>query len=193
MPRNREDVRRRLQQAALQLFAQQGFERTTAAEIAAGAGVTERTFFRHYADKRDILFDGEDRLQAALIAAINAAPDNLAPLQILRLAFRSVGPVFEANRAFSEPRQKVIAATPALREREAGKMAAMMSAVSAALQERGVDADLATLTVQIGAAAFNFALTAWLADGAEGFNAHLERAFANLRALAQDGHVPERS
>ena len=98
--------------------------------------------------------------------------------------------MFEANRAFSEPRQKVIDATPALREREAGKMAAMMTAVSSALQERGVDGDMATLTVQIGAAAFSVALTAWLADASTGFDGRLEHAFTKLRALTHDGDLP---
>jgi len=107
----------------------------------------------------------------------------------LRFAFSSVAPLFEANRAFSEPRQKVIAATPALREREAGKMAAMMSAVSSALKERGVDSELANMAVQIGGAAFSFALAAWLADAADGFDAHLDRAFAQLRALTNDGKI----
>jgi AcrR family transcriptional regulator len=184
-------VHRRLQRAALELFVERGYDQTTAAEIAARAGVTERTFFRHYADKRDILFDGEERLQTALVSAVADAPTDLEPMQTLRLAFNAVAAIFEANRSFSEPRQQVIAATPALREREAGKMAAMMSVLASALKQRGVDAGLATLAVQVGAAAFGYALAAWLDDASDGFDVHLERAFEQLRALSKDGKVPE--
>src|SRR6201994_4478736 len=117
MPRNGEKVHRRLQGAALELFQERGYDQTTAASIAARAGVTERTFYRHFPDKRETLFDGQAALQETLIEAILAAPPETAPLRVLLDAFSAIEPLFEANRAFAAPRQAVIAATPALRER----------------------------------------------------------------------------
>jgi len=186
VPRNREEVHLQLQRAALELFMERGFDATTAAEIAARAGVTERTFFRHYADKRDILFDGQDLLQTALTEAVANAPADLASLQILRVAFQVAAQVFEENRAFSEPRMEVIANTPALLEREAGKRAMLMTALASALEQRGVEAGLASLTVQVGGAAFSHALAGWLANTSVGFDVHLEGAFEQLRELSRE-------
>src|ERR1700757_4365985 len=107
MPRDREEVRRRLQLAALDLYRERGYEETTAAEIAAKAGVTERTFFRHFSDKREVLFDGEAVLKPALVQAVAAAPEKLGAWETLFWAFRSVEKLFIENRPFSEPRQKV--------------------------------------------------------------------------------------
>ena len=128
MPRNGEQVHRRLQQAALELFRERGFDQTTAAEIAARAGVTERTFFRHFPDKREILFNGEASLRTALTNAVADAPADLEPLQALLFAFHAVEAMLEENRPFSEPRHQVIAAVPALRERELAKVAALTTA-----------------------------------------------------------------
>ena len=101
----------------MELYAERGFDRTTTAEIAARAGVTERTFFRHFPDKREVLFDGEAALRADLTESVVGAPDGLPPLEVLIRAFRKAGRIVEGNRRFAEPRLAVIAATPALRER----------------------------------------------------------------------------
>ena len=103
--------RERLQSAALELFRERGYERTTAAEIASRVGVTERTFFRYFTDKREVLFGGEAILRKALGASINDAPRSLGPLDTLYRAFRSVVPTLEANRSFSKPLQEVISST----------------------------------------------------------------------------------
>ncbi|WP_428375968.1 TetR/AcrR family transcriptional regulator [Lichenicoccus sp.] len=183
MTRNEDDVRVRLQGAALALFRERGYDRTTAAEIAARAGVTERTFFRHFPDKREALFDGEARLRAALTASIADAPAGLGPLDTLFWAFRSVRPALEDNRPFSKPRHEVIAATPALHEREMAKMAALAAALAAALQARGV-ADLrAVLAARTGMAAFVHATVTWLDDPGPGLGEHLDVAFRELKAL----------
>lgn len=183
MPRNSVEVHRSLQQAALELFRERGYNQTTAAEIAARAGVTERTFFRHFADKRDILFDREASVQAALTEAIASAPAELAPMQVLLLAFHRMEAIYEDNRSFSEPRQAIIAATPALRERELTKIASMIVVLASALEQRGVDAKLSTLAAQVGTAAFNYALMEWLDDTSSGLGAHLDRAFNQLVLL----------
>src|SRR3954464_15916262 len=107
VPRSGAEARRRLQQAALELYRERGFDRTTTAEIAARAGVNERTFFRHFPDKGEVLFDGEAELRAALTRAVAEAPGDLGPLDTLLHAFRQAGRVLEDNRPFSEPRLHV--------------------------------------------------------------------------------------
>ncbi len=121
VPRSGAEARRRLQQAALELYQERGFDQTTTAEIAARAGVNERTFFRHFPDKREVLFDGEADLRAALMHEVAEAPEGLAPLDVLLHAFRIAGRILEENRPFSEPRLAIIAVTPALRERDLAK------------------------------------------------------------------------
>ena len=111
MAKKEEDVRTRLQQAGLELFRERGYERTTAAEIAARAGVTERTFFRYFPDKREVLFEGQATLLSLLTASIADAPAGLGELDTLFSAFRSVLPLLEANRPFSKPRHEVISVT----------------------------------------------------------------------------------
>ncbi len=145
MPRSGAEARRRLQQAALELYQERGFDQTTAAEIAARAGVNERTFFRHFPDKREVLFDGEADLRAALTRAVVEAPEGLEPFETLLYAFRKSAQNLENNRPFSEPRWKIIAVTPALRERELAKHASLTDAVAEALRLRGAGDWLASL------------------------------------------------
>ena len=190
MPRDGEPVHRRLQKAALELFGERGYDQTTAAEIAARAGVTERTFFRHFADKREILFDGEASLRTALTDAIAAAPADLEPLRAMLLAFHAVETLLEENRPFSEPRQHVIAATPALRERELAKIAALTAALASALGHRGIEARLATLAAQAGMAAFSSAVTSWFADPTRALHAHIVEAFDDLYSLSSAAFSP---
>ena len=183
MAANETDLRSRLQWAALELFRERGYDRTTAAQIAARAGVTERTFFRHFPDKREVLFDGEAVLRAALLASAAGAPDGLGPLDVLHHAFRSLAPLLEANRPFAEPRQQVIAITPALAERELAKLAALAQALAGALQARGVEDLRAELAAHAGMAAFAHAATSWLNDPSLDFEKRLERAFQILGTL----------
>jgi AcrR family transcriptional regulator len=183
MARNEVDARVRLQQAALELFRERGYDRTTAAEIAARAGVTERTFFRYFPDKREVLFDGEAVLRSALTASIADAPDRLGPLDTLFLAFRSAVGLLEDNRPFSKPRHEIISRTPVLYEREMAKMAALADALASALKARGV-ADLqAVLAARTGMAAFAHVTVSWLDDPELGLGERLDLAFRELKAL----------
>jgi AcrR family transcriptional regulator len=184
VPRSGAEARRRLQQAALELYRERGFDQTTTAEIAARAGVNERTFFRHFSDKREVLFDGEPVLRAALMEAVAEAPDGLQPLEVLLYAFRKAGRILEDNRPFSEPRLAVIAATPALRERELAKAASLTDAVAEALRLRDVPDRLAALAAQTGWAAFHQAAQAWIDDPSQSLNVHLRQAFDDLRGLS---------
>lgn len=191
MPRSGEDARRRLRQATLELFRERGYDATTTAEIAARAGVTERTFFRHFPDKREALFDGEEAFRDALTDAVAGAPEGLAPMDALFCAFRSVEPMLERNRPFTEPRQEIIARTPALQERVLTKTANLIGALSAALGRRGVDDGLAILAAQIGMAALGYAAKAWFDDPKPGLDAHLKRAFDTLHRLSPTTCKPD--
>lgn len=187
MPRDGEKVRRRLQQAALELFQERGYDRTTAAEIAARAGVTERTFFRHFPDKREVLFDGQAILSDALRAAVRVAPPAFGPWETLYFAFRSLEPIFVENRAFSEPRRRVIAGNPTLQERELAKTGSMVATLASALRGRGIEDPLANLAAQIGVTTLGHAIGRWLDGAAGGLEDHLAHAFRDVRDLSSSG------
>ena len=186
MPRSGEAVRRRLQITALRLYRKHGYDATTAAEIAAEAGVTERTFFRHFPDKREVLFDGEDTFRAALAQAITDVPGTAAPLAVLRQAFRAgaVESHLEKNRPYLQPRAELIAATPALRERELAKIASLQDAAAEALTARGTPARQAVLAAQVGVAALGQAIHDFMPDPTADFNSLLTEAFDDLSGLA---------
>ncbi len=183
MARETSGARLRLQRAAVELFRERGYDRTTAAEIAARAGVTERTFFRYFQDKREVLFDGQAVLVDALTASIADTPVELRPLDTLFRAFRSVTSLLENNRPFSKPRQEVISATPALQERELAKLEALSSSLALALKGRGVSDLQATLAARTGLAAFAHATLSWLDDGDPGLAERLDQAERALRSL----------
>ena len=183
MPRNSEDARHRLQVAALELFTQNGFDQTTAAQIAERAGVTERTFFRHFPDKREVLFAGQQILSAALTESIRQAPADMPQIAVLRRAFADVTPLLEGNRRFSEPRRHIIATSPALMEREAAKHAALSAVVSAALQRRGIAPARAAFAAQAGLAVLGHAFDLWFADDSRPLDQCLAEAFEELDLL----------
>ena len=184
MAGSRKDVRLRLQRAALELYAQRGFDRTTAADIAALAGVTERTYFRHFPDKREVLFDGEAEMTASLVDAVLNAPAALPPLPALREAFLSVVPMFERDRAVKELRHRIVSATPELQEREQMKLARLTDALTKALMQRGAAPGLASLAAACGTAALTRARLQWLEGSQTGYATLLTGAFAELGMLA---------
>ncbi len=186
MPRNGEQARRRLQQAALELYDERGYDNTTTAQIAGRAGVTERTFFRHFADKREVLFDGEAALRVDLERGVAEAPDGLDPLNLLLCAFRAAIPLLERNRSFAEPRNQVIAVTPALRERALTKEALLTQALTTALQRRGINDRLALLAAQIGMVAFTQATLSWFDNPGHDLEDQLAHALGDVRALASE-------
>lgn len=184
MPRNGNEVRRRLQLAALELYRECGYEATTAAKIAARAGVTERTFFRHFQDKREVLFDGEAAFTEALTTAVRQAPPALGPWDTLFLAFNAVKQMFVENRPFTEPRQRVIATSPALQERASAKTRSLIAALASTLCERGVPALQANLIAQMGMATLSHAVASWFNDGSIDLGEHIVRAFHEVRELS---------
>jgi AcrR family transcriptional regulator len=183
MPRSGEEARLRLREAALELYAERGYDATTTAEIAARAGVTERTYFRHFADKREVLFDGEADLRAAMVGAIADAPPATAPLDLVAAAYRAAVPLFEEGRPVAIRRAALIAASPALQERAHAKSAALADALVAALVERGTPEPAARLATQVGAAAFQRAATEWYADPSRDLAALLRSAVDEVRSL----------
>jgi AcrR family transcriptional regulator len=184
MPRDAAKVRRRLQEAALKLFEERGYEHTVAADIAAEAGVTQRTFFRHFSDKREVLFGGEDVFIAALTQAVSQIARDAGPWETLRQALRSVEPVFVENRAFSLPRQRIIARYPTLQERAQTKIREVIGALSSALGDRGIPERPAQLAAQMGMVAMNQAVSAWFAGPpSDLLGDHIDQAFQDVRDL----------
>ena len=179
-------ARERLAAAALRCYAEDGFEQTTVARIAEEAGVTERTFFRHFADKREVLFQGQDLLQQRFLNGIADAPAGSTPLAMVADALAASAVFFEdERRAHSRSRQVVIDANPGLQERELLKLAALRTAMAGALRERGVTEPTATLAAETGGTVFHVAFQQWIGPGEQrGFRAIAEEVLAQLTAIA---------
>lgn len=157
------DARGRLAQAALELYGERGFDQTTAAEIASRAGLTERTFFRHFADKREVLFAGSTALQKLLVDAVATAPTPASPIDAVAAALMAAGDAFnEERRNYARERRSVIAANAELRERELIKMASLASAIADALRRRGVSEPSASLAAEAGIAVFRVTFDRWV-------------------------------
>ena len=154
--------RGRLELAALALYGERGFENTTVAEIAARAGLTERTFFRHFADKREVLFSGSAALQELLVSNVAAAPDSIAPIDAVGAAVEAAGALLQERRAYARQRAAIIAANAELRERELIKLASLASAIADALRQRGVADPAASLSAEAGIAVFRIAFERWV-------------------------------
>ena len=162
MPRWRPDGFERLQAAAFELFDEQGFERTTVAEIAQRAGLTQRTFFNHFADKREVLFGLNARFEQEVVREIAACADDVAPLDAVVHALQAAGDaMFAGRRAAVLHRHRIVQANPELQERELRKHAALTNAVAAALQARGLDPDSALLTAGVGMLVQQTAVLRW--------------------------------
>jgi len=178
----------RLQQAALELYVERGFEQTTVAEIAQRAGLTERTFFRHFADKREVLFDGAGLLKELLVNTVATAPDPVAPLDAVAAALDAAAEMLGGRAEWSRERQDVINANPALQERELIKMASLATAIAETLRQRGVAEPAASLTAEAGIAVFRVAFERWISDPQGQDLRHLVRdSLDELRAITTGG------
>ena len=161
------DSRGRLEQAALALYGESGFEATTVAEIAERAGLTERTFFRYFADKREVLFGGAAMLQELLVSGVSGAPDSASPIEAVLAALEAAGVLLQERRAFARQRQMIIAASDELRERELIKLASLATALADALRRRGVADPAASLTAEAGIAVFRVAFERWTEESGQ--------------------------
>jgi AcrR family transcriptional regulator len=188
MSRWEPDARGRLEKAALELYADRGFDRTTVAEIARRAGLTERTFFRHYTDKREVLFHGQGALMELVVGALTAAPPGLAPIDAVVGALEAADGMFRDRRDGARLRQGVIAAHAELRERELIKLARLAGAMTDALHARGVAEPAASLAAEAGIAVFRTAFERWLADADDrDFAQHIRESLQALRAVTAGG------
>ncbi|HEX8994763.1 MAG TPA: helix-turn-helix domain-containing protein [Ktedonobacterales bacterium] len=167
MSRWKPDARGRLEQAALELYIELGYEQTTVAEIAGRAGLTERTFFRHFADKREVLFGGARMLQELMASTVTKAPESAAPIDAVAAALDAVAPMLQERYASARQRQAVIDANPELRERELIKLANLAAAITDALRQRGVGEPTASLAAEAGVAVFKVAFDRWINETTE--------------------------
>jgi AcrR family transcriptional regulator len=158
------NARGRLVQAAFALYGERGFEQTTVAEIANRAGLTERTFFRHFADKREVLFAGADALKELLVSTVAKAPGSLAPIDAAAAGLEAAGALIQEGRELAKQRQAIIAASAELQERELIKLASLASALAVALRRRGVNDPAASLTAEAGIAVFKVAFERWVEE-----------------------------
>ena len=152
----------RLREAALELFEGRGYEQTTVAEIAARAGLTERTFFRHFADKREVLFQGAASLQEFLVNTVASAPESFAPIDAVTAALEAAGARLQERRESARQRQTIIEANAELQERELIKLASLASAIAGSLRRRGVTDPAASLAAEAGIAVFKIAFERWV-------------------------------
>ena len=164
MARWEPNARERLERAALALFTERGYDATTVAQIADQAGLTRSTFFRHFADKREVLFGGQDLMADQYREAIRSAPSGAGTADCLAAALQSVAPAFsEERRDLAPQRRAVIAAHTELQERELLKRARLATVVADALCDRGTDDTTAQLAGQLCVLAFSRAYARWAA------------------------------
>jgi AcrR family transcriptional regulator len=174
----------RLRAAALELFEERGYDRTTVGDIAARADLTERTFFRYFTDKREVLFSGSEELEKLIVSGVASASKTMSPLEVVVEALAASSPVFEARRTHARKRQALIAAHADLRERELIKFTKLAAALLASLRDRGVPQATAALLAQTGTTLFYNAFERWIEDSKKRDLAHhLQEAVTELRLL----------
>ena len=185
MARWQPDAVGRLQQAAFELYGERGFENTTVTEIAERAGLTKRTFFRYFADKREVLFWGSRALEELFVTEVGAAPEGASPLEAVAAALDAVAESFEDRRELAARRRQIIAATPELQERELIKLASLARAVAEALHRRGVGDPAAILTAEAAITVFRVAFDRWVDEGnRQPFRRLVRESLDELRAIA---------
>jgi AcrR family transcriptional regulator len=154
----------RLADAAMALYAEQGFEKTTAAEIAARAGLTERTYYRHFADKREVLFHGMETARHLVESAVEGAPTLATPMDAVGAALLALGTMLQKNHGHARLTDSIVSANPELQERELAKLAGLAASTAAALRGRGVPAPAASLAAEAGIAVFKVAFARWVSE-----------------------------
>ncbi|MGW0510076.1 TetR/AcrR family transcriptional regulator [Streptomyces olivaceoviridis] len=182
------NARERLAAAALELYGERGYEQTTVAEIAKRAGLTERTFFRHYADKREVLFGGSGELEELFVRAVAGTPADAAPFEALAAGLDAASEIFADRRPYARARHAVIAANAELKERELIKLASLSTALAGTLRGRGVPEPAASLAAEAGVAVFKVGYERWLVASEDRDLVQLVReALTELKAVAAGG------
>lgn len=185
MPRWEGGAKARLQDAALALYDQQGFDQTTIEEIAERAGLTKRTFFRHFSDKREVLFGGGGTEPDVFTNAVLAAPGSAGPLDAVGLGVAALSTHIDAHGELFARRFRIIRASPELWERQLIKFAAMAEAAARALRARGVADSAAILASETGVTVLRLASDQWLRNRRKkSLQSLAAEALAELRAIA---------
>jgi AcrR family transcriptional regulator len=184
MARWKPDAEGRLMSAAITLFEEQGYEETTVAQIAQAAGLTKRTFFRYFSDKREVLFSGSQELERCWIDGMAAAPVNASPLAVVMAGLDPVAEMFVERHAFARVRSSIIVANPELQERELIKLQNLAGAINAALRDRGVSVNAAILAAQAGVTVFHVAFARWVEqDDPRAFRRLMDESLEELRSV----------
>jgi AcrR family transcriptional regulator len=169
------------------LFDERGYDATTIAAITEYAGLTKRTFFRYFTDKREVLFKGSDELRQCWIGGIEGAPQDATAMTAVSAGLDEVADLFAERHPFALIRARIIAANPELQERELIKLQGLAAAIQAALTDRGVPANDATLAAQTGVTLFHVAFGRWLAqDDPTAFRALIRESLQELRTVIGD-------
>jgi AcrR family transcriptional regulator len=179
------DAAGRFRAAAMELFVEVGYEQTTVAAIAERAGLTARTFFRYFADKREVLFDGTDRLQGAMVSALEQADADAPAIEAVAAALRAPADFFaDDRRPYSRLRSTVIATNAELRERELIKLARLATALADGLRRRGIGEPDASLMGEAAIAVFRVAFAQWIAEPEQrSYDAIVDESLARLKSL----------
>ena len=185
MTRWEPDAQGRLTKAAIELFAERGYDDTTVAEIAERAGLTKRTFFRYFADKREVLFSGAEQLAEVWLAGVAGAPADADPMAMVAAGFEPLAELFEERLEFARLRAQIIAANPELMERELIKLQGLAGELKHALLVRGVALNAAILAAQAGVTVFHVAFARWVEqDDPTAFRRLLAESLEELREVA---------
>jgi len=193
MARWEPDARGRLENAAMELFQERGYERTTVEEIAERAGLTERTFFRYFADKREVLFSGSKELEKIVVDRIGCAPRKASPLEAVVSAFEAAGAEIQERRdlGFVRARYALVTRHAEIQERELIKLASLAEAATNALHARGVADPAARLAAETGIAVFKVGFERWMNQRKpQDFAAHIRAALAVLKTVAAEEKTP---
>jgi len=179
MARWEPDARQRLERAALELFAERGYDDVTVPEITARAGLTTRTFFRHFTDKREVLFADADQMPRLAAQLVRDAPPELAPLELVQRGLPMLASTFEGRLEQLKQRKAIVNSNDGLRERELRKMERLVDAIAEAFRIRGIDDLTAAVVAETAVGVVKVSLRRWIeSDGRE-----------PLRALMTDSLV----
>ena len=174
----------RLIKAAIALFDERGYDETTVAEIAEAAGLTKRTFFRYFSDKREVLFNGSHELSDRWTGAIASAPPDSSPMVAVSAGLDEVAELFADRHPFARMRSRIIALNPELQERELIKLQTLAGAIKAALVDRGVAVNAAILAAQAGVTVFHVAFARWIEqDDPTAFRRLMDESLIELRSV----------
>jgi AcrR family transcriptional regulator len=189
MARWEPDARGRLEKAAMELFQERGYVRTTVEDIAARAGLTERTFFRYFSDKREVLFSGSKELESGIVHRIKNAPLEASPLDAVAAAFEAVGAELQDHRdlLFVRARYALVTKHAEIQERELIKLASLAAAATTALQARGVSEPTASLAAEAGITVFKIGFERWISERRpQDLAAHIRTTVDALKAVAAE-------